>query len=216
MADPALPEMKKCRKCGEAKLLCEFYRNEGRCKPCMRAKAAKWRADNPEKYEAQKPGIRAAARRSSLRRRKENPEYIKEWRELNRDRVLAAQKRANDKFRSSIQRKIESAIAANVRNGIRNGSKQGRRTFELLGYTVDELMSHLERQFQPGMSWGNYGRGGWNIDHKIPLAAHNYESPDHADFKRAWALSNLQPLWEPDNIRKSDKLDTPFQPSLAI
>jgi hypothetical protein len=37
---------------------------------------------------------------------------------------------------------------------------------------------------------------------------------DCYDFKRAWALSNLQPLWAIDNQRKSAKLAAPFQPSL--
>lgn len=103
-----------------------------------------------------------------------------------------------------------------VRISVKRGSKSGRRTFELLGYTVDDLRMHLERLFHPGMTWQNYGRGGWEIDHIIPLSAHNYETPDDIDFKKAWALSNLQPLWMPQNRTKHAKLTKPFQPSLAI
>lgn len=75
---------------------------------------------------------------------------------------------------------------------------------------------HLERQFLPGMTWENHGRFGWHIDHIIPLSAFNFETPDHIDFKRAWALSNLQPLWWQDNLKKRAKIEGAFQPSLAI
>jgi len=85
-----------------------------------------------------------------------------------------------------------------------------------VGYTVAKLMAHLEKLFRPGMCWENYGRGGWHIDHIIPRAAFNYQTPQDIDFKRCWALSNLQPLWERENIAKGAKLTAPFQPSLAL
>lgn len=57
---------------------------------------------------------------------------------------------------------------------------------------------------------------GWHIDHKIPKSAFNFETPEDIDFKRCWALKNLQPLWAAENIKKHDRVDKPFQPSLAI
>src|SRR3546814_3330220 len=45
--------------------------------------------------------------------------------------------------------------------------KNGRSWEILVGYTVADLMAHLERQFLPGMSWDN--RGEWHIDHIRPL-----------------------------------------------
>ncbi len=87
---------------------------------------------------------------------------------------------------------------------------------ELLDFSIEELRAHLEKLFLPGMNWSNHSRNGWHIDHIIPLAAHNYETPDDIDFKRAWALSNLRPLWAKENISKGAKLSTPFQPSLLL
>lgn len=80
------------------------------------------------------------------------------------------------------------------------------------------MRNHLEAQFAPGMTWENHGNGDgrWHVDHKIPLSAFNYETPDDIDFKRCWALSNLQPMWAADNIKKGAKLTAPFQPSLAL
>ena len=73
----------------------------------------------------------------------------------------------------------------------------------LVDYTVTVLKAHLEKQFTEGMTWENHGA--WHIDHIIPICAFNYESPGDLDFKRCWALGNLQPLWAEDNIKKGIK-----------
>ena len=73
----------------------------------------------------------------------------------------------------------------------------------LLGYSVEELMTHLEGLFKPGMSWANHGA--WHIDHIRPRSAFTYSSPTDRDFADCWALSNLQPLWAEENLRKAAK-----------
>jgi hypothetical protein len=82
-------------------------------------------------------------------------------------------------------------------------AKAGRSWRQLVPYSLDELMAHLERQFLPGMSWENKGK--WHIDHIVPLASFKFETPSDDGFQAAWALSNLRPLWGRDNIRKSAK-----------
>lgn len=79
--------------------------------------------------------------------------------------------------------------------------KAGRSWRTFVDYTLEELMAHLERQFLPGMTWEN--KGEWHIDHIIPRSSFEYESPDDPEFKQAWALTNLRPLWAIDNIRKN-------------
>ena len=74
----------------------------------------------------------------------------------------------------------------------------------LVGYTLTELMEHLESKFQPGMTWDNYGE--WHIDHIIPISYFDYSSYDDETFKICWDLNNLQPLWAKDNLIKSNKL----------
>jgi hypothetical protein len=64
------------------------------------------------------------------------------------------------------------------------------------------------------MSWENYGK--WHIDHRIPIDAFNFTCPEDIDFTQCWALRNLRPLWAVDNIKKSNKLEKPFQPSLLL
>ena len=51
----------------------------------------------------------------------------------------------------------------------------------------------------------NHGIYGWHIDHIIPQSKLLYDSMDHPNFQKCWALENLQPLWAKDNISKSNK-----------
>ena len=82
----------------------------------------------------------------------------------------------------------------------RSGSKEGRSVFDIVPYTLEELMSHLESKFTEGMSWENYGE--WHIDHITPDAAWVYGHVEAEEFQMCWALSNLQPLWATENLTK--------------
>lgn len=57
-------------------------------------------------------------------------------------------------------------------------------------------------QFKPGMSWDNYGLGGWHIDHKKPVAA--FHAQGIYDMYTINMLCNLQPLWAAENRSKSN------------
>lgn len=193
-----------------------------------RERSRQYRKENPDAAKATTQQWRSKnkAKRNKIdrdgrkRRREVNPEsereYNRLWRASNPELAREYNKRYRTKRMKDAAFRLEGNVRQGVLKGIRKGSKSARKTFSILGYTVEELMAHLECQFQPGMTWDNYGRGGWHIDHRIPLAAHNYETPDDIYFKKAWALGNLQPMWEPDNIRKGARLSAPFQPSLAI
>lgn len=84
------------------------------------------------------------------------------------------------------------------------GSKNGCKWESLVEYTLEELKNHLESLFKIGMSWENMGK--WHVDHKIPRCAFNYTSPEDQEFLRCWSLSNLQPLWAVENLRKGSKI----------
>ena len=95
----------------------------------------------------------------------------------------------------------------NVRNAIhyhiviRQGREKGGSTFEHLPYTPVELKEHIESQFDSHMTWDNYGTY-WQIDHIIPQAALIYDSLNHPNFQKCWALENLQPLESKANATK--------------
>jgi len=83
------------------------------------------------------------------------------------------------------------------------GRKSGRSWEELAGYSVEALATHIARQFLPGMGWQNIGD--WHVDHIVPLANFTYQSSSDPEFRAAWALTNLRPLWKRDNLMKGPK-----------
>lgn len=246
MADQPLPDLKTCTKCCERKPPEEFSRDKSRgdgrfpwCKSCKRAsskaqyqadpeahrqRSAKSRAERPqvmrEWREKNRSKIRAynvryyaddrdAQMARVARYHEENQARLREYRKQNRERS-----RENDRRRRATPKgAVDSRMSWAIYNAIK-GKKAGREWEALVGYTLADLMVHLERLFLPGMTWENIGQ--WHIDHVIPKSAFNYSDPAHIDFRRCWAMDNLQPLWALDNLRKSAKLARPFQPSLAL
>lgn len=99
------------------------------------------------------------------------------------------------------------ALTDRIRRGINmslaKGVKRGRSWEALVGYTTADLARHIERQFTRGMSWENRDR--WHIDHIVPLKSFSYEAPEDPEFRAAWALSNLRPLWKPANEEKQGR-----------
>ncbi|MCW8279891.1 hypothetical protein K7A42_03260 [Agrobacterium sp. InxBP2] len=176
-----------------------------KCLECARETSRIWHAKNSELINSKKKIIRS---QNVDRERARN----KKWREeKGREyyRQYYHEHRSNDpKYR------VDSAISRGISKSIIVGSKAGRKWESLVGYSVNELMAHLERLFLPGMSFENYGC--WQIDHKIPKSVFNYETPDDVDFAHCWALDNLRPMWAEENRIKSDRLDQPFQPSLML
>jgi len=72
-----------------------------------------------------------------------------------------------------------------------------------LGCTIDELKLYLEAQFEPWMTWDNYGYYGWHIDHIKPLA--NFDLTNRDQFLEACHYTNLQPMFWHDNLTKCAK-----------
>jgi len=67
-----------------------------------------------------------------------------------------------------------------------------------IGCSRKDLRVHIESEFQPGMTWENYGE--WEIDHIKPLCLFNLL--DQKERLAANLYTNLQPLWAKDNLLK--------------
>lgn len=137
--------------------------------------------------------------------RQELRKYHAKWRDENREHLNSYYRDYNKKKCASDPR---YKLIKNTRTAVwtclkeRNVAKY-RSTFQLLGYTIEELMNHLEKQFVNGMCWDNYGE--WHVDHKRPMTSFNFASVDDEEFKECWKLENLQPLWWQDNLSKGSR-----------
>lgn len=202
MADSPIALSKTCTKCGDTKPVEDFplaksgiHGRRGDCRVCRRAYCRKWYQHLSEDHlESRYRRARSTAK-----------DYHAEWRERNKEHVRAHGREKMRKIRLQPQARLKNNVARAVHYALKGGRGTGR-TFALLGYTLEELSAHLERQFLSGMNWENYSRDGWHVDHIRPLCSFTYESPDDPQFREAWALSNLQPLWAEDNIKKGGKI----------
>jgi len=80
--------------------------------------------------------------------------------------------------------------------------KQCRRWQQLVGYNAGTLRTQLALQFEPGMSWSNYGSV-WHVDHIIPINFFVFNVPDDVEFRYCWSLDNLMPRFATTDIARS-------------
>lgn len=167
---------------------------------------AKWRAiEERNARDAWRYWVEVKAPRSWL-----HTHYSKQPWKLATDKAteFRVRYRADPEFRlKQILRNYErKAERGRYGEALRVALKAGQArasALEACGYTVEQLRSHLERQFKRGMNWARFASGEIHIDHIIPLSA--FDLKDSAEFRAAWALSNLRPLWARDNQRKAAK-----------
>lgn len=167
---------KKCSKCNEIKLFCEFGVDNNRksglkqyCKNCRKNESDEnkdrlrkqiWYQNNRELT------INRAVNRQ-IEKREDRKKYLQNYYQKNPHIYM---------WRSLVYRTL-------------NGKIKDANTFELLGYDYNELKNHISNLFTDGMSWDNYGE--WHIDHIRPLSSFSANTPINV----VNALSNLQPLW---------------------
>lgn len=126
---------------------------------------------------------------------KQDPIKLEAYRKYCREK-MAERLRSDPEFR--IRFRMRNRIWMSLQRGV---AKKGP-TVEMLGCSMSDYRRYLEARWLPGMSWDNYGRGGWHIDHKRALAKFDLQDPE--ERKMAFHYTNTQPLWERDNLSKGD------------
>lgn len=226
-------EHKECKTCGESKPWSNYYLLKGKphgakCKVCLsehriglRSKPerkAKKATTDRERYERNKEKIKAQRRKRYEANKDQELSANRVYRENNKQKIVeqkAAYYQANkqelqrkqaDRIAACPSRRMAKSVSHAVQKALRKqGKVKGGRTFTALPYSSQELAEHLERQFDEKMNWGNYGSY-WDLDHIYPQSLLPYDSLDHPNFQKCWALDNLQPLEHIANIRKSNKV----------
>lgn len=197
-----------------------------KCCQCAKEDTVEWYSKNPEKV----PVMRKRSRLKHIDKRKaelaqwkrENKdkvsEYCKRWSEKNKEYVL---KKSREWYRENKDKALEyrreytksreasdpvfrlrRRVSCLIKNSMKfSCGKGGAKTVEILGCTIEDFKSHLERQFQPGMTWENHGE--WHIDHIIPASSATTED----ELLALNHYTNLRPLWASENIAKGAKLD---------
>ena len=202
--------LKKCPKCNQIKPLNadNYYRSKNTsygfsvyCKLCSSKQHREWAAS--DRGKASRSKNRKIYSKSDTHKR-----YIK--------KMLPA-RRANEAIRrkTDLRFVLSNRMRCLMYQALR-GEKNGRKWEDLSGYSADALHRRLEKIMPAGYTWQDVMDRKLEMDHIIPISAFNFTKPEHIDFKKCWALSNLQLLTGRENRRKYNKLDKPFQPSLLI
>lgn len=107
---------------------------------------------------------------------------------------------------ASNQKLAATTLRSKLRSIILRGhGRPNNKMFLYLGCDAQFLRSHIQRQFTHKMSWENYGRNGWSIDHIIPCSLFDLTNEKHIQACFNWR--NIRPLWHVDNIRKNARVD---------
>jgi len=159
----------------------------------------KWRDTNKE-HLSLKHKIWSEKNREHL------SEYHKKWRTENVDKWRET-KRDYERNRKSSDPLYK--LISNFRTAIyqvlkESNVEKNKHYFDILQYTPEQLITHLEKQFNDDMTWDNYGV--WHVDHKLPITSFNIQEMGDGEFMKCWSLDNLQPMWGDENIRKSNRV----------
>ena len=168
-----------------------------------------------------KGGKKIASKKYQLKHQTRLSEYHKDWQKNNRDKLNSYHKEWREK---NIDKHRETKrtyqkhkrhtdpiykLICNFRTAIyqvlkENNVQKNGHYFDVLKYTPEELIVHLESKFIDGMNWDNYGE--WHVDHIKPISSFNIIEIGDYEFMRCWTLENLQPMWGIENIKKGNKI----------
>lgn len=141
------------------------------------------------------PAKRSCILAGNARWKTENPDYHKEY-----GRQYQRSRRADS---------VDARLAGTLRNQLFKVLRVGRKGSAVrnLGCSVADLRAHIESQFEPGMSWENWGNGvgQWSIDHAYPCS--KADLTDRSQFLAVANWRNLRPMWHDDNVRKGDAIN---------
>ena len=158
------------------------------------------------------------ARRIELDRNryKNDPAYREKRLKQNRDRrkkdpaKIKARLYDNFKKQTDVNYKLKKLLRSRVGMAIRRLKcldvevNKCSKTIDLLGCSVSDLKIYLENLFMVGMSWDNHGFGDdkWHIDHIKPCIL--FDLTQESEQRKCFHYTNLQPLWQKDNLSKGD------------
>lgn len=214
--------MKNCCTCKTEKLLTEFSKGlsnkdglNKQCKLCAKKRGAKYFSENKAIIKERNRAYMKEYLHSYYTK---NANTIKETSrkryEKNKPGIMEKAKvYVREKRATNLDYKILCVLRSRLCNVVAREYKS-QKTKDLLGCNIAEFKNHISKKFTDGMSWDNYGRYGWHIDHIIPCA--KFDLKNIEDQKQCFHYTNLQPMWAKDNHSKSDKILTPIQTQLLV
>jgi Arc/MetJ-type ribon-helix-helix transcriptional regulator len=153
-----------------------------------------------QRYASKAEEIKAAVKKWKDKNKERKSALNKAWAIRNKEKNALSFRHSKIKRRLNPAVRINDSISSQIRQSLFK-NKNKKKWQELVGYTKQDLLIHLESKFLDGMTFDNYGKV-WHIDHIRPVVLFEKEG---LDVKKCWALTNLQPLFIFDNLSKGAK-----------
>ena len=219
--------MKICTECELEKPINEFCKRSkarggysSRCKECHSKHSKEYCDKNNEKRANYSKTYRIKNAKQITEYQKDynnqNSEqrvaYEREYRRLNPTKVAIYKKKYHSKnakklaerkrmrYRTDINFKLAQQLRGRLNIALKGNYKTGSAVRDL-GCSIKEFKAYMESKWQLGMSWDNWSKIGWNIDHIEPLC--NFDLTNYEQLKAACHYTNLQPLWVEDHKLKT-------------
>lgn len=203
---------KICSRCTKLLHITTFFKDSNNkdgvrsnCKKCNKPYAQKYYIEHKTKLDQNSKQWRKSNKQKMI-------QYTQKYQQNHPEKIYEYKKKSIEKRRQYakvyVQKKkatdINFYLAHNLRKRLNFYiKKKPKSTLDYLGCSISELKQHLESKFQPGMTWENYGKYGWHIDHIKPLVA--FDLAQESELYIACNYLNLQPLWAKDNHKKGAK-----------
>ncbi|GCE65782.1 hypothetical protein OMCYN_01728 [cyanobiont of Ornithocercus magnificus] len=175
----------------------EQYKNADWYKEASKRAKEKFVASG-KKAEADKRYSKSDAGRTSRDKAR------KQWREkfeTEKGITVSSWRLKNDpqfKLHARLNTRISDALK-------RQGVVKASKTSQLIDAEIADFKAYLSANWEKGMSWDNYGRDGWHVDHIRPCAS--FDLTDEEQQLACFNWRNLRPMWAAENISKSDNYD---------
>ncbi len=205
---------KVCTKCGldkNKKTEYHFSKNpigiQSVCKACKIIEHTINRDKVKQKYYNNmndpiiKEKIRKIKRKSWRKNRQREIEYKKEY-EKRPEVIERRRKIHHDRKKNDLHYAISKRLRGRVRDCLKSligGHYKHKQSLVMLGCDIPFFKSYIESKFELGMNWERFAY--IHLDHIKPCCQFDLTKPE--DQLACFNYTNIQPLWEIDNLVKS-------------
>lgn len=152
------------------------------------------REEEGDEYRAQ---YREYMKKKRLNESEEDRQKRRDW-----NREYARMRRKDGKFRLFSNMKSRMNDAAK-KWAIRYNKERLKTPLSILGIEKEDYIKYIEMTWKTGMTWDNYGKEGWEVDHTRAL--HWFDMGDEEQRKKAFHYTNTQAMWTEDNLNKGTR-----------
>jgi hypothetical protein len=181
------------------------------------SKSSEWETRNAEAIKPKKAKQRCRLHKQKMKdavyadgkRRKRREWYLDKTKDpvWLADRRMKSQSYQKKLRETSPEFKMKCLLRLRMWQALKGKAISKKSHFiQSIGCSIERLVAHVETNFLPGMSWDNHGKGKgrWSVDHIWPMSKWNLNSAAHQMMCNHF--TNIQPMWDVDNIRKSNKI----------